>query len=493
MPQKETISSNDRIAVLKKALLQNPNDPGLHIQFISNLIGKQNYQEADAPSQRALKRFPQSTQLILLRAQVLSNLGKFQPAKHLLNALLSKAPDTAVAHILLGLIDTEQGADQQAIDHFETAASLMPDDCQASFFAASLYLKHLALEDAEKALKQTLHVNPDHIGALKCLGDLMINTNRYGEAIAPLQRVFELSEGDDNSAASLVMAQSISNERKSAVKLGFKFHHQFPNSIVLKEAYALALIRDGAFEQALEVCDSIIHEAQNPTTGIAYKATALIENGEKDAAMSLLCMDDFATTGMLPTPTGWADLDTFNDALIAQIMNHQTLADHDSNRSLIHAQDTLELFTGYETGAIKDLRTTIEAYVAVYMNALKCKPEHPFRKSQPQKYHLEAWANVYTRTGRQLSHFHPPAWLSGVYYPKMPLNLGINDTGKREGGLELGSSYYRLDTKNEIPTTVVEPVAGSIILFPSYVGHNTIPITETDESRISIAFNIIGA
>jgi len=484
--------ANDQNAALKKSLIQNPNDLGLHIQFISNLIGAQNYQEADAPSQRALKKFPDSTQLILLRAQVLSNLGKMQPAKHLLSNLIAKQPDVAIAHILLGLIDTEQGADQQAIEHFERAASLMPEDYQANFFAASLYLKHLALEDAERTLKATLRANPGHIDALKCLGDLMINTNRYGEAVEPLQRIFELSQGDDNSAASLVMAESISGATESAVKSGLRFHHAFPQSITLKEAYALALIRAGAHEQALDVCDSIIQDAENPTTGLAYKASALIEGGKKDAAVALLSIDDFVTMEMLPTPNGWADLQAFNEALISQIMNHETLADHASNRSLVHAQDTLELFTGDETGAIKDLKTTIESCVAMYIAALKNGQEHPFRKSQPQNYRLEAWANVYTRAGKQLSHFHPPAWLSGVYYPKMPLNLGTNDAGKREGGLELGSSFYRLDTKHEMETKVAEPVAGSIILFPSYVGHNTIPITDTDETRISIAFNIVG-
>ncbi|MDG1799917.1 MAG: putative 2OG-Fe(II) oxygenase [Luminiphilus sp.] len=43
---------------------------------------------------------------------------------------------------------------------------------------------------------------------------------------------------------------------------------------------------------------------------------------------------------------------------------------------------------------------------------------------------------------------------------------------------------------NLAPVRTIRPVVGSLVLFPSYLWHGTIPFT-SDQSRISVAFDII--
>ena len=61
-----------------------------------------------------------------------------------------------------------------------------------------------------------------------------------------------------------------------------------------------------------------------------------------------------------------------------------------------------------------------------------------------------------------------------------------------EGWLEFGRAYYMLGAKNEPPLRLVKPEEGLIVLFPAYFGHRTIPF-ETDEERISVAFDVMPA
>jgi hypothetical protein len=40
------------------------------------------------------------------------------------------------------------------------------------------------------------------------------------------------------------------------------------------------------------------------------------------------------------------------------------------------------------------------------------------------------------------------------------------------------------------PRKVIEPVAGELVLFPSYIWHGTVPFHGTD-SRLTIAFDVV--
>lgn len=401
-------------------------------------------------------------------------------------------PDLAVAYVMLGVIDCEQNLDEAAISNFETAMRIEPGNDQASFFAASLYLKNLAYDDAERTLKQTLAAHPGHLGALKSLGELMVKTNRYEEAVGFLRDVLALSPREVDSAAYLIQAEAIAVDPEVGVATAMQLKPHFRESIDVSEAHIFALIRAGQYEEAIRLCDEVIEKTRNPTSIIAYKAAALVEAHHDEAASECLAMDRFVSVEMLPTPQGYDDIDTFNASLVTQIRQDETLADHASNRSLINASDTLELFTGDETGAVKDLHASIHEHVEEYIETLDAGDGHPFINSKPDEFLIEAWANVYPRSGKQLAHFHPPAWLSGVYYPKVPRKLTVNELGEQEGALALGRAYYRLQAKRESIVKEVLPRSGTIILFPSFVGHNTVPITSTDETRISVAFNVVG-
>lgn len=93
------------------------------------------------------------------------------------------------------------------------------------------------------------------------------------------------------------------------------------------------------------------------------------------------------------------------------------------------------------------------------------------------------------RQGHQLPHTHPDAWISGVYYPKLPQI--VNGPGEQHAGwIEFGRPLAEYLGAIEPEVMAVQPREGLLVLFPSYFYHRTIPF-DTDEERISVAFDVV--
>jgi hypothetical protein len=78
--------------------------------------------------------------------------------------------------------------------------------------------------------------------------------------------------------------------------------------------------------------------------------------------------------------------------------------------------------------------------------------------------------------------------VSGVYYVKVPEELH-DPARKREGWIEFGRPDPRFTCVRDPSVKVFEPEEGTVLLFPSYLWHGTLPF-ESDEERISIAFDV---
>ena len=108
-----------------------------------------------------------------------------------------------------------------------------------------------------------------------------------------------------------------------------------------------------------------------------------------------------------------------------------------------------------------------------------------FIQNWPNKFKFQSWSNRLTKQGHNITHMHPGGWISAVFYLKIPKDIKNN-----EAGIEFslhGDNYYVV--KKDIPTKVLHPVEGNIILFPSSLFHKTIPF-ESDEERVGIAMDL---
>ncbi len=103
-----------------------------------------------------------------------------------------------------------------------------------------------------------------------------------------------------------------------------------------------------------------------------------------------------------------------------------------------------------------------------------------------------AWVNLCRDGGYNKIHNHPGCSWSGVYYvstgiedPEAPPDAGkIEFLDPRMGATETG-----INGPDAVPKLRIEPRAGLMVVFPSWLYHYVNPYRGTGE-RISIAFNI---
>ena len=102
------------------------------------------------------------------------------------------------------------------------------------------------------------------------------------------------------------------------------------------------------------------------------------------------------------------------------------------------------------------------------------------------------WANINPPGGYNRAHTHPNSLWSGVYYVKAPINSGhlkvedpkpsINISRPRRKQGQLPKHLW-----NEVH---FEPIAGRLIMFPSWLNHCVDP-NQSNDIRISVSFNFL--
>jgi len=106
------------------------------------------------------------------------------------------------------------------------------------------------------------------------------------------------------------------------------------------------------------------------------------------------------------------------------------------------------------------------------------------------------WANISPRYGMNRHHTHPNVLWSGVYYVQTPAGCGpicFHDPRVQATVLSprFGPAGNQAETWSEV---YFEPMAGRLLMFPSWLGHEVRPnLTEVEGAagdRISVSFNL---
>ena len=106
------------------------------------------------------------------------------------------------------------------------------------------------------------------------------------------------------------------------------------------------------------------------------------------------------------------------------------------------------------------------------------------------KFGISSWININRKTNSNNKHFHFDSgiFLSGVYYVKVPEDSGrIRFYDPRPTLISTAAHQLYFE---ESAWMWLQPIEGAVLYFPSWLEHDVEP-SESDEDRISIAFNII--
>ncbi len=412
--------------------------------------------EALQAYEQALDISPAHNSALVGRGNALKALKRLEEAKSAYEAALERNPALPEARTNLAAVLQELGDFEGAAREAKRAFEADPDLLEAEFNFAIACQELGRFDEAIEAYEDVLTHAPEHAASALNIG--------YG-----LQQLGKLDEA----------AEAF----EKTIRIDPDFAKAHVNLADLR-------LQQGEAKAALDVCNAFLENHPGQTDLLAFKAVSLWDLGKKEQARELNDFGRFVRTRHITPPDGFNSLEVFNEALCGHVLAHPTLTNSPQSHATRKGKHSGELLTDPK-GPIAGLEAEILKLAATYRDDLNGDDAHPFVARRPAEWTLSVWGVVMQSAGHQIPHIHPAAWLSGVYYPRLPEIVSEQD-GDKAGWIEFGRPPDHFHNARQPETLSVQPEHGLMVLFPSYFYHHTVPL-EADGTRISIAFDLMPA
>ncbi len=388
------------------------------------------------------------------QASTAINLGKTELAKGLISQILRAAPNHPDALNLKAALLITAGDTLEAVRILTKITNLIPNFAQAHF---NLGTALNAMDKPKRALKsfhRALEITPDYADAHYNLANSLGQIDQINEAIIHYHKTLKIEPGHSAAATNLASA-----------------HLRLGNPV-----------------EALAACELALKSEPGNRDAFAFTAIAASEIGDRQRAVNILNPDLLVRPRQFGSPPGFESLSSFNSALTEHVLAHPTLTEEPHNKATRNGQQTESLALG-ERGPVVELQSMIGDALDEYLEAIRRDNKHPYPPLIPNLTRIDIWGTVLGAQGHQAAHMHRAAWVSGVYYAKLPDMMRSANNGN-VGWIEFGRPPDEFNCKAVHDVRLIEPKEGLMVLFPSYLYHRTIPF-ESDDLRVSIAFDLL--
>ena len=380
----------------------------------------------------------------------------------------------------------------------------------------------LDLGDQKTALRNLRVLAPQNPknSEIQCmLSKILIESGRLLESKKVLEQAMLVNPDDPSIATQLAITQSELGNYDKAEILHKKLTQKYRNAFLSHFNYGLFLVNIGERERALSCfkrCQQIVPnapEAQEQIEKLLQSdkncLTAIYQDIEKEhwgeaerrlrenqvliepiefwAAVNELPKENQEKLGGIEAFDSEVQIKTVElysaferkkclEDLIDTVKNTESLIWNRAGKPTRYGLQSHEILKESQSKYIQDLCIRLNEAARAYMEN---KPLlQKIRDQKKGNLELSGWCVVLKKGGHQKRHIHPESLVSGVVYIKLPSESA--DEQKKEGNLVFPSNNMKM----------VTPKEGMAVLFPSYLPHETVPISSDDE-RICIAFNLI--
>ena len=177
------------IPLFKAALDANPNIEQFWLSYIDALVKKNQLEDAEVASKKALNLKQDFIKVNLYLSGILLKLDRLEEAESSLKKLISLKPDFAEAHSNLGITLQELGRLEEAEASLRQTISLKPEYAEA-YNNLGNTLKELGrLEEAMSSYTKAIELNPHLSGSRKNLVQLLTSYTPHQEISHPIIKV----------------------------------------------------------------------------------------------------------------------------------------------------------------------------------------------------------------------------------------------------------------------------------------------------------------
>jgi Flp pilus assembly protein TadD len=389
--------------------------------------------------------------LSLTRARALMLLDRYGEAEHELAALVSDRPEDLDAQFLLAQLRHVRG-DEDFAAALRSAASRPGAPPAVGMMHADVLRRAGQTAAAERLVRELLARHGAVPQLLSSLGNILHESGRYAEAVA-------------------VARQAVA---------------AMPDDVPIVENYVAALLSAGEPAEAIPVIERFRARTPLDQRWITYRIDAARQL--REPLFEEWCdVQRLVRPYDLPPPPGYSSIEEFNAALRPVIESRHAQRHHPLDQSMRFGTQTSRGLLGDDEPLVVAFRRALEEPIAAYQAALGRDDRHPLlaRNVAPARL-VGCWSVRLRRGGHHVNHIHPEGWISSAYYLAVPAE--VQDPVARIGWIKFGEPRFPMPGGE--PLRLVQPRAGRLVLFPSYLWHGTTPI-HGDEPRMTIAFDAV--
>ena len=240
-------------------------------------------------------------------------------------------------------------------------------------------------------------------------------------------------------------------------------------------------------ERAAMLCEKSLNLAPHDQASLAMLGTAWRMLGdERDEALN--GYDSLIRIFDLEPPEGFSDMESFNAELNAWLDRLHPATREYLDQSLRGGTQTPDKLFGAGHDLVEKIQRRIAQAVERYIADLKPDDKHPLPHAGARGFdYTGSWSSRLKDCGFHTNHIHPEGWISSCYYVALP--KAVEDAEGRQGWIKFGEPGLEVELKDPI-RRAIQPRAGRLVLFPSYMWHGTVPFRDT-QPRTTIAFDAV--
>lgn len=209
---------------------------------------------------------------------------------------------------------------------------------------------------------------------------------------------------------------------------------------------------------------------------IALEADALRMTGRQDEFHALYDYERFVIPARLDIPREYSSLEAFHADFIEQVHGSSAFRTHPLGQSARQGIQTPRNLVYDDRSVVKAYIEALYAPVRAYIGKLGNGSGHPYTARNSGSFHIGGcWSIFLLAGGRHVSHVHPNGWVSSAYYMAVPPEAK-EDQINRPGWIKFGEPPYKLPDPAPAEHWVC-PEPGTLVLFPAYMWHGTMPIS----------------
>ncbi len=448
---------------------------------------------AIAACRTGLAQEPQAPRLQYSLAQLLRQECDFAAAAVAYDAASALGYNTPELHLNWAEALLEAGDIKQAMACATAGVEQFPSHALLHRTRARLHWESGVSGDPAAILWQAARNNPANATLWYTLVQLLGRLQREEEGGAAL---VEARERGCPGTPEILMLEAMrcanaGNPSEATAKFS-KLVNAQPDHAHIKLTFAQHLLTHGEPARAEALCAEVLQDNPHDQLAWTYRGTAWQLLGDPREAW-LLDYQRMVMPVPVPTPEGYASTGAFFREVQEVLESlHRTEA-HPIEQSLRGGTQTNGFLFRLKHPLLRVLETQISQAVRSALAEFPQDPGHPFwgrRSLKPRADGFRftgAWSVRLRNQGYHTNHIHTEGWISSALYIALPDE--VREDPGCSGHIQFGAPMEELGLALP-PRRMVRPEVGTVVLFPSYMWHGTVPFT-SQQPRLTVAFDLL--